>query len=401
LYNWGVAHNTTYPPVAHHDGMTDSASPSILRLPRLSFERFAFLDALRGLGALGVACYHIHRYRPLQGPVDKLLPAPLQAVLLHGWMGVPVFFVIAGFVAACSLRHVTVTPGFFGNFTLRRVIRLGIPYWVTLLLIVLLDLVTQNWLHVDSLTDPIEWPTFLANLVFLQDVLDYGNITAGTWFVCIDLQLGILFVLMLWLAQRLGYGYADSKGVQAAMLTAVFAPVGLLSLFIFNLDAQFDMWVLYFFCIPLLGAMAWWALDGRIPAKIFWAYALAMLVGLVYQWRLEVAIGLAAGVTIYLVGRLGHLGDWLSARWLQYLGRISYSLFLIHYPVGWIVVVLGHWFTGDRAVLAIFWLIAALAASIGAAHLMYNFVELPSIRLARWLKTDGAVVTVPRPEPTG
>jgi len=177
--------------------------------------------------------------------------------------------------------------------------------------------------------------------------------------------------------------------------------VGLLSLFLFNLDAQYDMWILYFFCMPLLGAIVWWALEGRLSPNIFWAYALAMVVGLVYQWRLEIAIALGGGVTIYVVGRLGHLGDWLSARWLQYLGRISYSLFLIHYAVGWIVVVLGHWFTGDRAVVAVFWLFAALAASIGAAHLMYKFVEVPSVRLARRLKTEDALLPVRRPEPTG
>jgi len=159
--------------------MTNSASRPISRLPQPPFERFAFLDALRGLGALGVACYHIHRYRPLQGPVDKLLPDPFQIVLHYGWVGVPVFFVIAGFVAAYTLRDALVTPAFFGHFTLRRIVRLGIPYWTTILFVLALDFVTQCWLHVDSLTEPIEWPRLIANLAFLQDVLGYDKHLGG------------------------------------------------------------------------------------------------------------------------------------------------------------------------------------------------------------------------------
>ena len=47
------------------------------------------------------------------------------------------------------------------------------------------------------------------------------------------------------------------------------------------------------------------------------------------------------------------------------------------------------------------WWDPALAASIGAAHLMYEFIEVPSVRLARRLKTDDAMLPVRRPEPTG
>lgn len=351
------------------------------------FERFAFLDALRGLGALGVTCYHIHRYRPLRAPVDSLLPGFVQNALLYGWVGVPVFFVIAGFVVAYSLRNTPVTLASFGNFTLRRIVRLGLPYWTTILLVVALDYVARQWWRVPSVTDPVGWPKLAANFAFLQDVLGYGNISAGTWFVCIDLQFGLLFVVLLWLVQRLSCGCPDGGKAQAVVLTAVFVPLGLLSLFLFNLDARYDMWIIYFFCMPTLGTLAWWALENRLLRGVFWAYAVALVVGLAYHWRLEIAIALGAGVTIYVVGRLGHLGDWLTARWLQYLGRISYSLYLIHYAAGWAVVTVGHSFTGDDPGFAVGWLAAALVASIGAAHLLYVFVEAPSVRLAARLKT--------------
>ena len=351
-------------------------------------ERFAFLDALRGLGALGVTCYHIHRYRPMQAPVDSLLPAFVQNILHYGWVGVPVFFVIAGFVTAYSLRNCSLTLGSMGNFTLRRILRLGIPYWATILFVVAVDFVARQCQLEPTLTEAIEWPKLAANLFFLQDLLDLGNISAGTWFVCIDLQFGLLFVALLWLYQRLASRCKTSETARAILLTSLFAPLGLFSLFLYanQYGPPYDAWIIYFFCMPAFGALAWWTLDSRIPRCVFWAYALVMAGGLTYHWRLEVVIALGAGVVIYVVGRYNHLGDWLTGKWLQELGRISYSLFLIHYSVGWIVVTVGHWFTGDIPFMAVGWLVVALAASIVAAQLMYTFIEEPSVRLTTWLK---------------
>ena len=65
--------------------------------------------------------------------------------------------------------------------------------------------------------------------------------------------------------------------------------------------------------------------------------------GLDYKKSLDVGIrcALTTGIVIYLVGRRGHLGDWLTWRPLQYLGRISYSLYLTHYLTSWIIVSFG------------------------------------------------------------
>jgi hypothetical protein len=363
-------------------------------------QRFAFLDALRGLGALGITCYHIHRYRPLEIPADHIIPNTIQFIVRHGWTAVQVFWVIAGFVVAYSLRRTAVGPASLGNFTLRRVLRLGTPYWTALLVVVVLDSLTRRWAQLLPLVDDsVTLPHLAANFAFLQDVLHYGNISAGTWFVCVDLQFGLLFAVMLAIVQGLSRPLLRDGGggkTHGLILTLVFVPLGLVSLFWFNLDDEaYNAWVIYFFHMPLFGAMAWWALEGRIPRPLFWAYAAALVGGAAYRWQLgleyqkslDIAVTLTAGVVVYLVGRRGHLGDWLTARPLQYLGRISYSLFLIHYPTSWLVVSAGcHW-TGDHATAAVFWMALAVVASIGAAHLMYVFVEAPSLQYVKRLKS--------------
>ena len=80
-------------------------------LPRSSLatgQRFAFVDALRGMAALGVAAYHIFRYGPLAAAAEPVLPNAVNGALHHGWIGVQIFFVISGFVIAYAPAR---TPG--------------------------------------------------------------------------------------------------------------------------------------------------------------------------------------------------------------------------------------------------------------------------------------------------
>jgi peptidoglycan/LPS O-acetylase OafA/YrhL len=368
---------------------------------RVVSNRFVFLDALRGLGALGITCYHVHRYRPLEIPADHLLSNVIQFVVRHGWASVQVFWVISGFVMAYSLRKTAIAPASFGNFTLRRVLRLGIPYWTAILAVVAVDALSKPLLYRPDqplIDDPVSWTRLAANLGFLQDVLDLGNISAGTWFVCVDLQFGLLFALMLAVVRVFSRplpGKAGRASVDAFVLMLLFVPLGLASLFWFNVASyDYSAWVIYYFHMPLFGAMAWWALERRIPRAVFWAFAVVMAAGVAYRWNLgldykkslDVFVALTTGIVIYFVGRRGHLGDWLAWRPLQYLGRISYSLFLTHYLTSWIVVSLGYYWTRDNAQAAVCWMTASVLVSIVLADLFYRCVEAPSLRLVARLK---------------
>ena len=164
-----------------------------------------------------------------------------------------------------------------------------------------------------------------------------------------------------------------------------------------------DMWITRFFCMFFLGASAWWALDGRIPKGVFWGYVVAFAGRIVLQiywvhkahpekWSdnltMALTAALFAGVSTYAAGLLGKLGTWLNWRVLQYLGRISYSLYLIHFPMSHMVTTLGAWILGDdpSPAAATAWLVLALIFSLMAAHMMYTFIEAPSVRFAARFK---------------
>jgi peptidoglycan/LPS O-acetylase OafA/YrhL len=373
--------------------------------PRGFEGRSTFIDALRGVAAFSVACYHITRYGPLPKPAREVIPTLLQGWFDHGWIGVQVFFVISGFVIAYSVRSARVTPGYVANYALRRSIRLDPPYWTTILFVLVLHAILHLHLGFDSPLDipsklepALSWRLLGAHVLYLQNILGYDNMSAGFWTLCIEVQFYLLYVVGQGIVQRFPYrGRQTPADASPLGLLTVFAPLALLSLFVWNGEYHNDMWIIRFFCMFFLGSAAWWALDGRIPQSVFWIYAAAFAGRILWQvqsegWSDNLTVGLsaalAAGLSIYVAGRLGRLGTWLNFGLLQYLGRISYSLYLIHFPMSHVVTTLGTQVSGKTPspAVATLWLVLALAASLAAAHVMYVFIEAPSVRFASRFK---------------
>jgi peptidoglycan/LPS O-acetylase OafA/YrhL len=97
-------------------------------------------------------------------------------------------------------------------------------------------------------------------------------------------------------------------------------------------------------------------------------------------------IGLSTSLLIYHTGRSGKLLTWGSHPLLQYLGRISYSLYLIHVFVMLVVMRIGYKITGENPKAAIGWLIVTTALCFAGAHLLHLWVEKPSMNLASRFK---------------
>jgi len=387
--------------------------------------RSTFIDALRGIAAFSVACYHIYRYGPLPEAAEKAMPRPLAIWFDHGWIGVQVFFVISGFVIAYSVRDALITPRYLANYILRRSIRLDPPYWATIFVVLMVHWIFALTFEFDSPMDvptpmkvPLSWGLIVAHLFYLQNILEsrfgYENLSAGFWTLCIEVQFYLLYIVGLGVAQRLpGIRQWPTEACPRGLLL-MFGPLAALSLFWWNSDPATDMWIIHYFCMFFLGCLAWWALDDKVPASVFWGYVLLVVIqltlrgsevyedsrivgrsvglSLAYAARsaIELKVALLAGIAVYWLGRRGRLGTTLNYSVLQYLGKISYSLYLIHFPVSHIVTTLGYEHmsvTGTYTPQAsLGWLLAALIVSLIAAHGMYHFVEAPSVRLAVRLK---------------
>ena len=268
--------------------------------------RFSFIDALRGLAAMAVVLFHA-----VEGNHIQSLPAWLRAIVAHGDLGVAVFFVLSGFVIAYSLRDQEMTFGSVGRFMLRRSIRLDPPYWVAIALAIGFSILATRLVK-SRAPDDFTGPQIVAHLAYLHDILGYKNINSVFWTLCYEVQFYIVFALMLCARSW--------KLIAAAFVVSLLWPLGLAP----SIQGLFvNLWFGF-----LLGAGAYYA--WRTPRVLPWFLTYAAVIGAVAMWResvfaLACATTAAVIVAVALAGRIGSL-NW---RWLQFIGAISYSLYLI------------------------------------------------------------------------
>lgn len=355
-----------------------------------SSARFATIDGLRGIAAISVVCYHL--YWHLKEAVAAWLPKILAEILSNGSAGVQVFFVISGFVIAHTISRNKVTVNFIARFALRRSLRLDPPYWVSIGLAVGMTFLS-NRLFSDIFKPLPEAKVVFAHMVYLQDLLGYGDIVSVYWTLCLEVQFYLFFAVLLNQLQR----YTRTNDTRIVLTHTLpilaFALLALLSL----LD-KFHFWPfpIHGFFLPywhvfFLGAVVYWAIIGWVKPRYLLIY-LGLIAGFAIAFKPDVEsfVTLITGAFVYLVGVRDGFGRVLSGRIIQYLGRISYSLYLLHATVGWSTVslcerYLGHSLGFISGTLSFF---AGVTASIVAAHVAYILVEKPSIELSKLLKSS-------------
>jgi len=347
--------------------------------------RFVFLDGLRGVAALAVLGHHLYTNSELQEPLSHVFPRWIAYLLTEGARGVQIFFVLSGFVIAYSCRNLWVTPRSAANFALRRQIRLDPAYWICLALAAV-NLWGAVIVHPGA---PVPAPTLgelLSNVFYLQGFFHHRDILLVAWTLRYEVQFYLVFIVLLCITQRLRQipHLACLDGtIASVLLFSVWASLALRlhmgysepPLFIYN-------WYLFG-----LGALAWYSFNKQMRPAVFWATAAATLVCGIWMRYEQMIVGDATAVIIFVVGQAGLLSKWSGGRVIQYLGRTSYSLYLIHIEVAMRVLKIGIHLTGMAKAPAFVWFILGGAASFGAAHLLYIFVERPTMRVASRLKS--------------
>jgi peptidoglycan/LPS O-acetylase OafA/YrhL len=359
-----------------------STTPMSRALPSA---RLSFLDGLRGIAALWVAGFHFYGGLSDQF-TNRIFAEPAHTLLCHGNSGVEIFFVLSGFVIAYSLRHATVNGPYVANFIVRRAIRLDPPYWCTIL-IACLGMMVANSLRADRTQALPSLCQVGAHLMYMQNFAGLGNIVDVFWTLCIEVQFYLTFLLLTAVAQR-WRGERKSEAIDLL----VFAPVALWSIATRwgcapDLHPAFmiKFWYLFQF-----GTLACWALTGAKRPVYFWAYAGLLLVTEWRSFHIESLIGGMTGLGIYLVGITHRLETWLSSAPLQFFGRISYSLYLVHAVGGtpFTYYLARQWATpAAPAGVALGLFLAAFVVSTICAYLLYRLVERPSVDLSRRVKS--------------
>ncbi|WP_327107420.1 acyltransferase family protein [Nonomuraea glycinis] len=371
--------------------------------------RLAWLDALRGIGALAVVCEHLSTWA-----MPWLRPVSYNA----GVYGVLVFFLVSGYIIPASLeRHGDVRAFWIGRF-----FRLY-PLYLAASCVVL----AMAWWIPIRQEVARDASTVAAHATMLLDVVGVGGVLNTMW----TLSYEMVFYLIA--AALFVVGVRDGRGLIPVLFGVTCAVVGLV------LSgppvsgrwvawASFAVFVIGLACVvsgrgrkagaSALGVMAlalvllcsnvpWFA--AAVLAVMFagttihrwergdgplWPVAVAaLLVTLTPLWALNAGWwwvrppvwSLTIGLVIVTFAAAM---AWRARRvpaFLSWLGAISYSLYLVHLPILLVFMRVAGEMRGAPPLAQIGVGVAFLGLLLPASWLSYRYLELPMQRLGRRL----------------
>lgn len=336
----------------------------------MSTTHIRFLDLLKAVACNLIVLHHLAFYGPMSDHVRPILPEIIEWLEEHARIAVHAFLAVGGFLAAKSLSAGPSNPL---RAILRRFTKLAPPFIVAMGIAVAASALAARWMTHDSISAMPTLAQFAAHALLLHDVLEYESLSAGAWYVAIDFQLHALLSLLLWLAARNG----TSRWV-APVIVAIGTGASLL---IFNRDPDLDVWAPYFFGSYGLGALAWWASTsqrGTVGAVLL--TGLIVLLGgialeLDFRGRIAVALATALAMVAVCRGLFRLPGQNLAVT--GFLGRISYAVFLVHFPVSLVINAAFTRFAPAMAEVQATGMIVAWTASLAAGAAFHRWVELP------------------------
>ena len=341
--------------------------------------RLPFLDLLRAVSSQAIVWHHLAFYGPLSDSAREVASSLIDGLAHHARLAVQVFFVVSGYLSAVGLqrREPTRSSELF-KLIAGRYRRIGFPYLGALLLAVCANEVARHWMDHPSISARPSVGSLFAHVFLIHDLVGYEPLSAGIWYLAIDLQLIVLVGLVFWLSARV---LGAARGPELGRL--LLAGLGVASLFWFNRYPSLDHVAIYFMGAYALGLLTAWAALGSVRRAFFWVYALLLVAAVATDFRSRLLVALATGLVLTLAQHFGWIYRWPRSRSVRRLAGISYSLFLVHFPV--MLVVNALWSSHVRATpwLSLLGMFVAYAISMAVAVVFHHQVERPLLALGR------------------
>ena len=361
--------------------------------------RFAFLDVLRGAACLAVVFFHAGI------EVTKCSPHLASKLWLKacslGYLGVPMFFVISGYcIANAACLNVTNVAGSW-KFLAGRFRRIFPPCWLSLLSYLFVKLIISSSLlggHFRFDAAPLSefvnqnFAYYFSNVTLTQFILGRGFISSVCWTLCYEVAFYcVVFCAMLFAQRKMSFLLNLLHGITLASVAfAILAPAWIS--YPFDLWPQFGMGVLVYDLATRKSS--------RWPQVFGFATALCVF-GIAYFNKLEgtgranqatLIAALASALLISLMRQMDHqVSGTLPARMLAGIGRVSYSLYLIHYSViAMVVKLIGQDLIAQFPLVALF---ALAAISLMVTPLFFQLCEQPFLT-SRWKLRDARLATI-------
>ena len=308
------------------------------------------LDQLRGLAALMVSVHHL----------SLALPDVLQTLVYSWQTGVQMFFVISGYIIPYSMAKSGYRTADIGRFWLKRLLRLQPSYTVALLFTFAISCAAAV---AKGASPEATWWHLLQGLFYFWVPAENPVI----WTLIVEMKyylfISIFFPLLFSPHRALCIGAFCVCGAAAAFGAERLEVLRHLPFFLFGFVA----------CNLALS---------RITAR---ESILLMLLAAAAALPRSTYSELAAGLICYLAIR--YLPP-LTFRAGMFLGTISYSLYLIHFPLG--VKLVNLMLPHTPPAWRFLWTPVGTTVCVLAAYVVYRLVEKPSSKWSQRIRLSGA-----------
>ncbi|OSY13165.1 hypothetical protein BTJ48_05587 [Bacillus mycoides] len=374
--------------------------------------RYKELDSLRGIAAIIVLLGHFLALFPILG--KKVMYSTFGAyfsILWKGHSAVIIFFVLSGFVL--SLPFYKGTEFNYLKYLIKRVCRIYIPYIVILFIAIGIKLGIHS--KIGTIPGLVQWGSWnievsfnrvMDHILFLREFNPDAFIMV-IWSLVHEMRISIVFPLIIFLLLRVNWkvsigiamflsviGYLLMKNIPSEfnmpVSTNYFITLHYSSMFIIgallaknreylvskiiNLKVKYLLLPLglLFFSYPRIPFMLLSKLIGEIDYELYL---------IIIDWY--ICFGAVLIILSALSSKL--FSKLLLIKPVQFIGEISYSLYLVH-PIVLLTTV--HIFYGKISVPLI--LLISFIFTMVVSVLCYKFIEIPSIKIGRKLAAENS-----------
>ena len=318
------------------------------------------IDSLRGLAATSVCLYHF-----VCTTTGYILNQPVLDIFYFGKRGVEMFFVISGIVIPLSMMSGNYTYKLFPVFIAKRFTRIEPPYLASII-VAIIYLYVRNFIPGSAPVDMV--PTLRTVLLHIGYLIPFFHNV--DWINSVYWTLGIEFQYYLFLALAFPLMIHSKFYVRIIFYALCILPS------LLNISSGlYPHWGSLF----LLGICYVLMLKKIIDTKEFWIVSILSATALVFKlgWvDLIVAI-----ITLLII----HFAPMFTSKFGKFMGKISYSLYLLHSIVGAAFInFMSHRFNQSYQKPIV--ILIGLGISILSAYLFYLFIEKPSQQLSKKIK---------------
>jgi len=332
--------------------------------------RLVALDALRVVAAISVMMYHYSFDAHYHENISPLAYPWLDPIFRYGYLGVPLFFMISGFVILMSAEKATPK-----QFVASRCARLLPAFWVccTISFFVHRFLANGFW--------PPSLDKYLASMTLTYKLVDQGPIDAVYWSLLVEIKFYALVWLCIcfgqmrrvygilagWLLFTIANQFLKSDVIRLVFLTeyAQYFIGGCAMYLIWSRGLNFRRVALTMAAL----AVALWIEIGNVPGVVAWHNAP------ISRARVGILVIMFFATLFYLSIRHA---DMKRSKWLELAGAMSYPVYLLHLNSG---VIIFRFLYGKMNVHLLYW--GMTGAVVVLAWAVHRFVEKP---VQPWMK---------------